>query len=256
MSDIINIITHPGYLVNKENYNQKVYYEQLEKAKLNIFLHPQIGELEKKFYTRKYYNLFIENVKNVKSSDVALEEFDKNNDFISFHYPAKHLRNYLFRLITRNRKRKKIKSKKYSKRIHNIIHNKKEEIIKLMLKMDKTIFNNNCCTKNHLEFRKQLENDFPKKPYTEDGQWNMHLNGTILNSFNIIIKKLKEDCFVEEDQIFLFGEHYNQCVKNTADVMDKLKLKYTIIPELTSYNSTCEISGKDIKEENKHFIII
>ena len=64
MSDIINIVMHPGYCVNQDNYNKEIYFEQLDKGLVNIFLHPTLSERQMEFLLNKEFFITKKNALN------------------------------------------------------------------------------------------------------------------------------------------------------------------------------------------------
>lgn len=248
--DKINIIVHPGYLCNHEGYNLKIYEKQIAEAKFNIFLHPQLSKTEKVILHKKHYGLFMKEIKSAKTWETVLsdyEEFKNNNKLIFFGIAAYYIRNVVF-----TRLRRKYKSKIRSKDIVRRIANLKYKTIDLVIKYDLTKFKNDCISDKNKEYRENLENLYPK--HIGDRIHNLHLNGTLLNSFDHTLKLIKNDNLLEDnDEIFLFGENYNQCVLNTSKVLDKYDFKYNIITELTSYNHDGDIETFPYKKENNHF---
>lgn len=54
MSDIINIVVHPGYCVDHDEYKKDVYFKQLDNGTFNIFLHPTCDDLSRKIVLKTF----------------------------------------------------------------------------------------------------------------------------------------------------------------------------------------------------------
>lgn len=260
MIDVINIVVHPGYLVTHDEYDENIYHEQLSKGKLNIFLHPQISKEEAEIWLTKDYDNFIKELKLNKTWVEVKEDakaFSKNDKFIFYGVAAYYIRQFLFRRFKRTFNLRNKRNKAYSVLLVRLAKKLKTKVIKAMtaFTVDGTyIFKNHCNGSKHKEFRTNLE-----EKYSDDidKQMNLHLHGTTLNSFNHLLKRLiKENAIEESDEFYVFGENYNQCVKNAIDVIIKHDIKINIKTELTTYNHSSKIDGYMYKQENNHFLEI
>lgn len=261
MGDVINIVVHPGHCVSYEGYDKEVYYKQLDKGNFNVFLHPTvdndsrqivIGHELKKIMKDSRVNRTVSEVESLIKSE--LEEGDN----VNIPYASYMLRSLVFSRVLSIRKIRRINKKGYCKMLNKLINLNKLSAYKYMLHLSKSkpIIYGNKTHSTYLDFRKTLENRYPSRMDNLDHlQHNAHMNATYFNNFERdFINFFKEDC-EEDDKIYVFGEYYNQCVKAFTNILDKHNINYELLSELTSFNSNCPKTGKDLDYNNKHFLI-
>lgn len=258
MSDKINIVMHPGYCVTQENYNKEIYFEQLDKGHFNVFLHPTLSKQQISFLLNKEFSIlkkYAKHYSNISDTiDICIDkEYTKNEGkYIHHPYAANLLRQFMFSIIRRAKKNKKIKNKKFTKYFNKILNLKQKNLIKYLTHISNVgypIFSNHLVGDEYQEYNKVLR----EKYSTKDDQINLHTDCTIITpsikKLLVYIKENKE----ENDVVYLFGEHFNQCVQNIANIMDEIGLEYEILKELTSYNNR-ELQKCD--EIHNHFFVL
>ncbi len=258
MSDKINIVMHPGYCITQENYNKEIYFEQLDKGQFNVFLHPTLSNQQIIFLLNKEFNILKKYAKHYSNINDTID-ICTNNEYIQnegkyIHHPyaANLLRQFMFSIIRRVKKNRKIKNKKFTKYFNKILNLKKKNLIKYLIhlsNMGYPIFSNHLIGKEYKEYNKSLRERYT----TKEGQINIHADCTIITpSIKKLVGYIKEHK-EETDEVYLFGEHFNQCVQNIANIMDEVGLEYTILKELTSYNNR---ELQKCNEKDNHFFIL
>ena len=264
MSDIINIVIHPGYCSKQDNYNKEIYFEQLDKGLVNIFLHPTLSKrqmeflLNKEFSITKNYALKCLNINNAIINSMDRDYINNEGKYIRHPYVGNILRQFMFSVTRRVKKNKNIKNKKFSKYFKKILNKKQKNLVKYLILLSTKgypFFVNHLTGKEYDNFRTLLKEKYSKNN-TVNGreQINFHVDATLItpNTKNLI-KYVKENIEVE-DKVFLFGEHFNQCVQNIANVMDEIGLEYKILKSLTSYNNSPDL--EKCSNPDEHFFVL
>lgn len=262
MSDIINIVMHPGYCVSQDNYNKEIYFEQLDKGLVNIFLHPTLSKRQMEFLLNKEFNItkkYALNYLNINNAiDISMNKEYSNNEgrFIHHPYVGNLLRQFMFSVTRRVKKNKKIKNKKFTKYFKKILNKKQKNLVKYLILISTKgypLFVNHLTGKEYDDFSTMIKEKYSKNNIVDTReQINFHTNGTLITSNIRDLIKYVKDNKEDEDDVFLFGEHFNQCVQHIAVIMDEIGLEYKILKHLTSYNNS------DTKKCNKndHFFVL
>ena len=255
MADIINIVVHPGYCVNHDDYDEEVYYEQIDKGTFNIFLHPTCDDLSRKIVLRKFLReVMIEACKNRSIEEI--EKLTKNEecDNVNVAYAGWTVRRLMFDTHKSLKKVRKIRTKRYHTKLKRLIMSNEKFILKYLYTISKVrpIIHGDNVSYKYMEFRKTLEDKYKDS----DKQFNAHLDGLYYNDFTRAFQGLVTNNLEPDDKIFVFGEYYNQCVNGLTVVLDKMNVEYEVIPELCVFNTMCPTTGKDLNIDNKHFLVV
>lgn len=255
MADIINIVVHPGYCVNHNDYDEEVYYKQLDKGTFNIFLHPTCDDLSRKIVIRKFLReVMIEACKNRTIEEIERLTKNEECDNVNVAYAGWTVRRLMFDTHKSLKKVRKIKTKRYHTKLKRLIMGNEKFILQYLYTISKVrpIIHGDNISLKYSNFRKTLE----EKYKDSDEQFNAHLDGLYYNDFTRAFQNLVTNNLEPDDKIFVFGEYYNQCVAGLTDVLDKMNVEYKVIPELCVFNTMCPKTGKDIDPNNKHFLVV
>ena len=260
MADIINIVVHPGHCLNYDGYNKEIYYEQLDKSDFNLFLHPTVDDESRNIVISHELKKVMEDAcvgRTIPEVEKLIKTELEEGDNINIPYASYILRRLIFGKFLSIRKKKKYTKKGYSKILNNLIMKNRPFAFNYLhnVSKKKPIIYGNKVSENYLEFRKTLEDKYPKDT-TDGGCLNVHLNATYFNQFEVGFAKFAKEQIEEDDKIYVFGEYYNQCVKALTRILDKIGVKYELLPELSIYNTSCPKTGKDMDPNNKHFLVV
>ena len=124
MSDIINIVVHPGYCIGCDGYDQEVYYNQLDKGDSNLFLHPTVDEVGRAVVIKQNIKQVLKEACQNRSIPevedlIKLEDCDS----INFPYAGYVFRQFMFYKFKSIKKKHKRTKKSYSKILKSLILN-------------------------------------------------------------------------------------------------------------------------------------
>ena len=206
MSDIINIVVHPGYCIGCDGYDQEVYYNQLDKGDFNLFLHPTVDEVGRAVVIKQNIKQVLkEACKNRSIPEVEDLIKLEDCDSINFPYAGYVFRQFMFYKFKSIKKKHKRTKKSYSKILKSLILNNEKFAKQYLFMVSNTrpIITGNKITTMYKEFRTTLEDKYPSEN-KETNQKNVHLDATYFNQFSNSFPKFYSECVEASDKIYVF----------------------------------------------------